>query len=79
MSKFIKIFLLVFLYLYMVFYLGYYELQPIFFLASILFFLVAEVVNTAEISPFLLMISDIERQTLGHTMNGRALKEFLII
>ncbi|OEC01076.1 hypothetical protein GY31_16725 [Lysinibacillus sphaericus] len=52
MSKFIKIFLLVFLYLYMVFYLGYYELQPIFFLASILFFLVAEVVNTAEISPF---------------------------
>lgn len=39
MIKLIKIFFVLFLYCYMVFYLKHFELEPLFFLASILFFL----------------------------------------
>lgn len=39
MNRFIKIFLVVSLYFYIVVYLKYFDLQPIFFLASLLFLL----------------------------------------
>ncbi|QDQ02941.1 hypothetical protein FOH38_22220 [Lysinibacillus fusiformis] len=39
MISFLKIFIVIFLYCYLVFYLKYFELQPIFFIASFLFFL----------------------------------------
>ncbi|OMC81296.1 hypothetical protein BK128_22050 [Viridibacillus sp. FSL H7-0596] len=39
MIRFMKIFFVLFLYIYIVFYLKHFELEPIFFIASILFFL----------------------------------------
>lgn len=39
MIKFVKVFLVLFLYCLMIFYLKYFELEPLFFIANILFFL----------------------------------------